>query len=96
MGWTILILISKSKAYTQGIGLLEFFWKVMKAIIDTRIKKAMDFHYVLYILRAGRGMGTAIMELNITQDLDSVDQDQLLLVLLDLKNCIAIWTEAVY
>ena len=36
--WTILILFSKGNAYTQEIGLLEILWKLMEAIIDTRIK----------------------------------------------------------
>ena len=41
----------------------------MEAIIDTCIKKTMTFHDILYEFLAGRGTGTYIMELEITQDL---------------------------
>ena len=34
----------KGNIYTPGIGLLEVFWKVMEAVIDTCIKKAVTFH----------------------------------------------------
>ena len=35
---------------------------------------------------AGKGAGTAILELKLAQELASVDQDPLLLVLLDLRK----------
>ena len=49
------------------MGLLEVLWKVMGEVIDTRIKKAMLFHELLHRFCAGRGMGTAIMEINLVQ-----------------------------
>ena len=58
----------------------------MWAVIDTRIKKAVTFHDVLHGFHIGRGMGTSIMELNIAQDLASVDQDPIFLVFLDLQK----------
>ena len=58
----------------------------MGAVIDTRIKKAVTFHDVLHGFHIGRGMGTSIMELNIAQDLASVDQDPIFLVFLDLRK----------
>ena len=45
----------------------------MEAISDTLIKKAMTFHDILHRFRALRRTGTAIMELNIAQELASVD-----------------------
>ena len=77
--WTILILVPKGNADTRLIGLLGILWKVMEAIIDTCIKKFKNVHDALHIFCAWRGMGTAIMELNIAQDLASVNQDPLLL-----------------
>ena len=58
----------------------------MEAIIDTRVKKAMTFHDVLNGFLVKRGTATAIMKLNLTQDLASVDQDKLLLVFMYLKK----------
>ena len=48
----------------------------------------MTFHDVLYGFRANRGMGTAILEINMAQDLVivSIDQDSLFLVFLDLRK----------
>ena len=74
LGFTILILIPKGNSDTQG----------MEAIIDTHINKAITFHDILHRLSVGRGTRIAIMELKLTQDLPSVDQDPLLLVFLDL------------
>ena len=56
----------------------------MEVIIDTLIKKAVTYHDVLHRFRAGRGMGTAIMELKLAQELAIVGQYPLVLVLLDI------------
>ena len=56
----------------------------MGSIIDTCIKKFVMFHEVLHVFCVGRVIGTAIMELNLTQELASVEQNPLLLVFLDL------------
>ena len=64
--WTFLMLILKGKADTQGIGLLEFVWKLTELVINTRIKSAVDFHDVLHGFRAGRRRGTSILELKLS------------------------------
>ena len=46
--WTIFILIHKGNVDNQGIGILEVLWKVMEAIIDALIKKAVASHDVLH------------------------------------------------
>ena len=38
LGWTILVLISKGNTDTQGIGILETIWKVVEAIVNTRLQ----------------------------------------------------------
>ena len=43
LGWTVLVLIPKNNPDTWGIGLLEVVWKVVEAVIDTRIKKWYNF-----------------------------------------------------
>ena len=62
--WTVLVLIPKGNA---DIGLIEVVWKVVGTMIDTRIKSVVQLHNVLYGYRAGRGRGTAIMELKLVQ-----------------------------
>ena len=55
-------------------------------IIDTCIKKKVTLHDILHGFRVGREMGTDIMEVNLSQDLASVNQDSLFLVFLDLRE----------
>ena len=43
LGYKILFLIPKGNVYTKGIGLLEVFWKVVEAVIDTYIDKSVKF-----------------------------------------------------
>ena len=43
-------------------------------------------HDVLHGFRAGKGTGTAIMELKLAQELDNIDQDLLFLIFLDLRK----------
>ena len=59
--WITMILTPKVNADTQGIGLWKVLWNLMKAIIDTHIKKAVTFHNVLFGFCAGRVTGTAIV-----------------------------------
>ena len=73
LGWKILRLIPKGNLDNQGIGLPEVLWKVMGVIIDTHIKKSMAFHDALHGFLSGRGTGTAIMELKLAQEMESVD-----------------------
>ena len=75
---------------------MEVLWKVMEGIIDARIKKAVTFHDVLHKFCAGKGTGTAIMELKLTQEMTSLDQDLILLVFLDLIKNLTTWTMARY
>ena len=58
----------------------------MEAIIYTRINKYVAFHDFLHGFCVGRVIGIAIMEINFAQDLESVDQDPLFLVLLGLRK----------
>ena len=81
-----MLIITKCNTDTWGIRLLEVVWKVVEAVIDTRINTVVQFHDVLHGFCAGRGTGTSIMELKITQELESVDQYSLFLVLFDLRK----------
>ena len=83
-GCTVLVLIHKGTIDTQGIGFVETLWKVVKALIDMRLRASLQFHDALHGFWDGRGTGTYIMELKLTQDLPIVDHDPLFLVLLGL------------
>ena len=82
LSWTILVLISKVNAYTQGIGLIGVLFKVVEVLSDTCIKAVVMFHDILHGFFSSRGMGTAIMELNMAQEIASIDQYLLFLVFL--------------
>ena len=71
---------------TRGIGLLEVLWKFIDSIINTQLKTDVDFHDILHVFYANRGMGAAIMELNMYQELAIIDQYPLLLLHLDLSK----------
>ena len=86
LGWTVLELIPKGTTGTQGIILIKTLWKVVEALIYTCIRARLQLHAILHGFRAERGTGTAIMELNLTQELTSIDQDPLFLISLDLRK----------
>ena len=86
LGWTILVLIKKGATKTQGIRMLETLWKVVDSLIDIRLHASLQKHDIIHRFRAGRGTGMAIMGLNLSQELASIDQDPLFLVLLDLRK----------
>ena len=65
---------------------MEFMWKVVEEVIDTRIKIAAQFHSVLHGFCVGRGIGIVIINLKLAQELASVDQDPLFLIFLDLRK----------
>ena len=84
LGWKIIFLITKGITDTIGIRLLETLWKVVEVLINTRLRGILYIHYFLHGFRSMRGTGTAIMELNISQALDSIYQCPLFLVFLEL------------
>ena len=80
----ILILILKGNTGTHGIGLIETVWKVVHNIIDTRLKACITFQIVFHGFQAKRRTGMTIIEIKLAQELASIDQDPLFLVLIDL------------
>ena len=65
---------------------MDTVWKVVEEVIYTRIKTVVQLHNVLHVFFAGRGTGTAITDIKLDKELESVDQDPLLLVFLDLRK----------
>ena len=81
-----MFLIHKGITYTWCIVLMETLWKVVEALIDTRLRASLQFHDVLHGFRSGIGKGVTIMELKLVQELASVYYDPLFLVFLDLRK----------
>ena len=61
MVWMVLVLIPKGATNTRGIGLLETLWKVVEALIDTRLCASLQIHDVLHRFSSGIWMRTAKM-----------------------------------
>ena len=64
IGCKFLVLIYKGNTDNQSIGLLEYMWKVVETIINTRLRASVRLHDVLHGFCAGGGMDTDILELN--------------------------------
>ena len=60
--WQTVVLIPKGKKEYIGIGLVEFTWKVVAAILHLRLTTAITYHNALHGFREGRGTGTATLE----------------------------------
>ena len=66
--------------------MLDVVWKLVQSVIGTRIKTVVQFHNILHRFFTASDKGTSIMELKLAQELESVDQDPLFLVFLDLSK----------
>ena len=86
MGWTILVLTHKGTTEKRGIELLETLWKVVEALINTRLISSLHFHNVPHRFRSGIWTGKAIMDLKLAQELARVYHYPIFLVLLDLQK----------
>ena len=86
LGCNILVLITKYNTDNRGISLLESLWKVVKAIIDTRLRSSISFQNILHVFHMGRLMETDILDIKLSQKLASIDHDPLFLVFLDLHK----------
>ena len=78
--WIILVLVLKRTAKKRCTDLLKTPWKVVEALIDTPLCASLKIQNVLNRFGDERVMGTAITELNITQELPIIYHDPLFLV----------------
>ena len=69
--WTIVVLLPKGNTNTQELGLIDTLWKVVEALIDSRLCPSLQLHDVLHGLMDGRGKWTAKMELKLTKEIAS-------------------------
>jgi Reverse transcriptase (RNA-dependent DNA polymerase) len=65
---------------------MEVIWKLIEAIIATRVDKVVQFHDCLHAFRHLRGTDTAILEAKLVQELACNDQEPLFYIFLDLRK----------
>jgi hypothetical protein len=83
--WVIVMLLLKGGGDYRGIGLLELLWKVVERIMDQQLN-VLPLHEVLHGCQSRRGMGTAILEAKLVQQLAHLEQEPFYGVFLDLKK----------
>jgi hypothetical protein len=83
--WVIVVLLPKGCGDYCGNGLLEPLWKVEEHMMDQQLN-ALPLHEVLHGCRNGHGMGTAILEAKLAQQLAHLEQEPFYGVFLDLKK----------
>ena len=86
MTWATVVLLPKSDGGVRGIGLLDVVWKLVTSIIERRVSTAVTYHDALHGFRARHGMGTAIIEAKLFQQLAAIDQVPVYEIFLDLKK----------
>ena len=86
LSWNIFVLLPKVNMNTRGISLLEVLWKVVEAIINSRVNTAVQFHDILHGFCVRKGTGMNIMELKTAYDMGNIYGDLLFTAFLELKN----------
>ena len=84
--WQTVVLIPKGKKEYRGIGLVEVTWKVVAEILHLRLTTAITYHNTLHGFRAGRGTGTATLEVNLLQQLAAMREEVLYVIFFDLTK----------
>ncbi len=85
MLWVVFLLLPKGNEYYCKIGPMEPSQKVVQILINVRLQE-IQLNGCLYGFVAERGTGTAILELNRTQQLAFLKQEVLFVTFLDLKK----------
>ena len=70
----------------RGIALLEVLYKLVSTIINSRLKRTINFDDSIHGFRAGRGTGTAITEAKLRMQLHASKSDPLYIVFVDLNK----------
>ncbi len=81
----IIVLLTKGGGDYHGIGLLDPIWKVVEKVMLAQLS-AIKLHDCLHGGLPHRGMGTAIIEVKLQQQLAWVDQEPLYQIYLDLRK----------
>jgi hypothetical protein len=81
----VIVLMPKGKGDYQGIRLLEPIWKVVEVLMDKQYL-AIKLHGCLHGFCAGKGRGTATMEVKLAQQLAYQEQEAWYQIFLDLQK----------
>ena len=92
MNWMVIVLLPKGRGDYRGLGLLNPMWKVVEKLMVAQMS-CLELHYCLHGGLPRWGMGTAIMEVKLNQQLAWVDQAPLYQIYLDLKKDMMPWFE---
>ncbi len=81
--WVVIVLLLKGGGDYHGIGLLDPIWKVVEKIMVAQMS-CLELHNCLHGRLPHWGIGTAVMEVKLNQQLAWVDQAPLYQIYLDL------------
>ena len=84
--WQAVVLISKGGGDYHGIGLMEVMWKVVAVILNFCFTASITYHDSLHGFRAGRGTGTATLEVKLLQQFSALREAVLHTIFLDLHK----------
>ena len=77
IAWTKMVLIPKGKGGYMGIRIVEVLCKVCSFVVNCRLKKSVVMHDALHGFREGRGRGIAMLEANLSQQMEGLVHDPL-------------------
>ena len=84
--WKAVVLIPKGKKDYRVFGLVEVMWKIVAAIFNCQLTASITFHDFLHSFRAGRGTGTATLEVNLVHQIAVLREEVLYVIFLDLSK----------
>ena len=84
--WQDVVLIPKKGGDYRGIGLVEVMWKTVAVILDHCFTVSITYQEPLHGFRAGRGMGTATLEVKLLQQVAALREEVIHTILLDLHK----------
>ena len=84
--WQAVVLIKKGGDDYHCIGLVEVMWKAVAVTLNLRFTASITYHNSLHSFWAGRGTGTATLEVKLIQQVVALRQAVLHEILLDLHK----------
>ena len=85
--WQTVVLIPKgTSGKFRAIGLVEVLWKAVTSLLNRRFTSDITLHDVLHRFGVGYGLGNAVIEANLLQQLTAMREEVLFEVFLDLQK----------
>ena len=84
--WKVLVLIPKRGVEYRSIGLVEVMWKAVAVIINHHFTAPINYHDSLHRFRAGCGMGTATIEVNLLHQVAALREAVIHVILMELHK----------